>query len=78
MSSFRIADLHMLRRSTAMRRSQPRATHLVTGVDSGNSTSFFNTFANVALRLGPLNGVVANWRRQRCARLVVWSLTIIS
>jgi hypothetical protein len=76
--SLRIADLHMLPRSTATRRSTPRVTHLVTGVDSGKSTSFFSTFANVALRLGPLNGVVANWRRQRRAPLVVWSLTIIS
>jgi len=45
MSSFLIADLH----------------RLVVGVLSENSTSFLRTFANVAFRFGPLNGVVANW-----------------
>jgi len=41
-------------------RNDRHNTHLVTGVESGNMTSFFSTFANVAFRLGPLNGVVAN------------------
>jgi len=48
MSSFLIADLHML----------------VTGVESGYMTSFLSTLANVAFRLGPLNGVVANCRQR--------------
>lgn len=41
-----------------------------TGVDSGNRTSFFITLANVALRLGPLNGVVANYYHMSVALLL--------
>jgi hypothetical protein len=37
------------------------ATHLVTGIESGKSTSFFSTFAKVAFLFGPLKGVVANY-----------------
>jgi hypothetical protein len=34
---------------------------VVIGRSSGKPTSFFRTLENVALRFGPLNGVVANW-----------------
>ena len=61
MSNLRIADLHRLNGISVQEEAHYELTHLVTGLVSGNVTSFFSTFANVAFRLGPLNGVVANY-----------------
>lgn len=61
MSNLRIADLHRLDAISIRKPPRDTVTHLVTGLDSGKVTSFFRTFANVAFRLGPLKGVVANY-----------------
>lgn len=73
MSNFRMADLHRLNGDVSrpsskgwilaipsIKHDETRPTYLVTGVASVNKTSFLRTLANVAFRLGPLKGVVAN------------------